>query len=258
MDLNADLAEGEIVGPTDLAVLDVVTSASLACGFHAGNPSVMREAAEACVERGVAIGAHVSYRDRAGFGRRVLHVEPEQLAADLVEQWEALVDAVDGAGGRVRYVKPHGALYHAVATDTAVAGTLVDALGSRCPVLVGPPGGMLAAPAAAAGVRVVTEGFCDRGYDRRGVLDPPRRGRCLGRRHRHLSCPGAVAGRRRRHRRGGRHAGWRSRSGPCASTATGPMPSSAPGPSGSPGGRRRRARWPSPSGAGLIRDRTSP
>ena len=172
MDLNADLAEGEIVGPTDLAVLDVVTSASLACGFHAGNPSVMREAAEACVERGVAIGAHVSYRDRAGFGRRALHVEPEQLAADLVEQWEALVDAVDRAGGRVRYVKPHGALYHAAATDTAVARTLVDALGSRCPVLVGPPGGMLAAPAAAAGVRVVTEGFCDRGYDRRGVLIP--------------------------------------------------------------------------------------
>ena len=172
MDLNADLAEGEIVGPSDLAVLDVVTSASLACGFHAGNPSLMREAAEACVERGVAIGAHVSYRDRAGFGRRALHVEPEQLAADLVEQWEALVDAVDGAGGRVRYVKPHGALYHAVAADTAVAGTLVDALGWRCPVLVGPPGGMLAAPAAAAGVRVVTEGFCDRGYDRRGVLIP--------------------------------------------------------------------------------------
>lgn len=172
MDLNADLAEGEIVGPTDLAVLDVVTSASLACGFHAGDPSVMREAAEACVERGVAIGAHVSYRDRAGFGRRVFHVEPEQLAADLVEQWEVLVDAVDGAGGRVRYVKPHGALYHAVATDPTVAGTLVDALGSRCPVLVGPPGGMLTAPAAAAGVRVVTEGFCDRGYDRHGDLIP--------------------------------------------------------------------------------------
>ena len=172
MDLNADLAEGEIVGPTDLAVLSVVTSASLACGFHAGNPSVMRQAAEACVERGVAIGAHVSYRDRAGFGRRALDVGPQRLAADLVEQWEALVDAVDGAGGRVGYVKPHGALYHAVATDAAVAATLVDALGSRCPVLVGPPGGMLAAPAAAAGVRVVTEGFCDRGYDRRGGLVP--------------------------------------------------------------------------------------
>ncbi|HEY5109951.1 MAG TPA: 5-oxoprolinase subunit PxpA [Acidimicrobiales bacterium] len=172
MDLNADLAEGGALTPIDRALLDVVTSASLACGFHAGSRSVMRAAAESCVERGIAIGAHVSYRDRQGFGRRALRVPAERLAADLVEQWEALVDEVSAAGGRVTYVKPHGALYNVLATDAEVATTVVDALAPRCTVLVGPPGGALAGPAAAAGVQVVPEGFCDRGYDAGGLLVP--------------------------------------------------------------------------------------
>jgi UPF0271 protein len=172
MDLNADLAEGDALSSIDRTLLDVVTSASLACGFHGGSRMVMRAAAELCVERGVAIGAHISFRDRHGFGRRALEVPAVQLAADLVEQWETLVAEVSAAGGRVSYVKPHGALYHSMATDAAVATTVVDALAPRCTMLVGPPGGALASPATAAGVEVVPEGFCDRGYDARGFLVP--------------------------------------------------------------------------------------
>jgi UPF0271 protein len=170
MDLNADLAEGDVVDGRDRAVLDVVTSASLACGFHAGSRDVMRAAAEACVERGVAMGAHVSYRDRPGFGRRVLDVPADRLADDLVEQWEVLGEAVAAAGGRVTYVKPHGALYATMGTDPEVAATVVDTFAPRCPVLVGPPGGAHVAPGTARGIDLVPEGFCDRGYESDGRL----------------------------------------------------------------------------------------
>ena len=191
MDLNADLAEGDVLTPGDLALLDVVTSASLACGFHAGNRSVMRAAAEACLARGVAIGAHVSYRDRAGFGRRTLDVPADRLTADLVEQWETLVAEVTAAGGRVDYVKPHGALYTAMATDVEVADTVVRALAPRCDVLIGPPGTALSELAAAAGARVVTEGFCDRGYDAGGHLVP------RGRPGAHIDDPASAGARAR-------------------------------------------------------------
>ena len=172
MDLNADLAEGDALSTVDRALLDVVTSASLACGFHAGSRTVMRSAAELCLERGVAIGAHVSFRDRQGFGRRALTVPAVQLAADLVEQWETLVGEVAAAGGGVTYVKPHGALYHSMATDPVVAATVVDAMAPHCAVIVGPPGGALTGPAGLAGVAAVPEGFCDRGYDKHGLLVP--------------------------------------------------------------------------------------
>jgi UPF0271 protein len=168
IDLNADLAEHDVLTAEDLALLDHVTSASLACGFHAGGPAVMRAAAAACVARGVAIGAHVSYRDRIGFGRRALDQTPGSLATDVVEQWEVLVAEAAAVGGTVTYVKPHGALYHRVAGDPEVAAAVVGVLHGRCGVVVAPPGSALVAPARAAGIRVVTEGFCDRGYDARG------------------------------------------------------------------------------------------
>ena len=172
MDLNADLAEGDVLAAVDLALLDHVTSASLACGFHAGSRPVMRSAAEACVARGVAIGAHVSFRDREGFGRHPLVVSPDQLAADLVEQWESLVHEVAAVGGTVSYVKPHGALYNVMAVDPDVAATVVQALAPRCRVLVGLPDGAHADPASEAGLALVPEGFCDRGYDAHGLLVP--------------------------------------------------------------------------------------
>lgn len=172
IDLNADLAEHDVLTPEDVALLDHVTSASLACGFHAGGRAVMRDAAEACVDRGVVIGAHVSYRDRIGFGRRALDQAPGRLAADVVEQWEALVDEAAAAGGRVAYVKPHGALYHRMAADPEVALSVVGALSGRCDVVVAPPGSLVEEPARDAGIRVVPEGFCDRGYDAAGRLVP--------------------------------------------------------------------------------------
>ena len=170
IDLNADLAEHDRWTAEDDALLAHVTSASLACGFHAGGPDVMRAGVEACLAAGVTVGAHVSYRDRAGFGRRALDVDPARLAADVVEQWEALVEVAAATGSRVAYVKPHGALYHRMAVDPDVAGAVAGALVGRCRVLVAPPGSAVDGPARAAGLRVVPEGFCDRGYDTDGRL----------------------------------------------------------------------------------------
>jgi len=172
IDLNADLAEGDILGAVDLALLELVTSASLACGFHAGNRTVMREAAAACVRHGVVIGAHVSYRDREGFGRRSLGVAPDRLAGDLVAQWEALAEEAAAVGATVAYVKAHGALYNTMAVDDDVAGVIVAALAPHCTVLVAPPGSAVETPARAAGMRVVTEGFVDRHYGTDGRLVP--------------------------------------------------------------------------------------
>ncbi len=191
IDLNADLAEYDVLTDEDLALLDQVTSASLACGFHAGSRAVMRAAAEACVVRGVTIGAHVSYRDREGFGRRTLDVPPDRLAADVIEQWEALAVEAAAVGGVVTYAKPHGALYHRMSTDPAVAAVIVDALAGRCDVLVSAPVTAVTTPARSAGVRVVAEAFCDRGYDARGLLLPRDHDGAL------VDDPGVAAGRAR-------------------------------------------------------------
>jgi UPF0271 protein len=185
VDLNADLAEGDVLSPSDVGVLASVTSASLACGFHAGNRAVMRATAAACVERGTVIGAHVSYRDRAGFGRRELDVDPDQLVEDITEQCSTLGEVVVAAGGRVAFVKPHGALYNRMGTDAEVARAVVAAVGAAAGAaraersgLGGQPGGVLVAqwgsavvaPAMEAGLRVVFEGFPDRGYQPDGRL----------------------------------------------------------------------------------------
>jgi UPF0271 protein len=172
-DLNADLAEGERLTAGDLGVLDAVTSASLACGFHAGGPGVMRDTASACVARGVTIGAHVSYRDRDGFGRRAVAVSVQELMADIIEQWVALTTEVGAVGGAVAFVKPHGALYHQMGIDQVVADTLVAAVvevGGR--TLVAQAGTLVVERARAAGLRVITEGFPDRAYRRDGRLLP--------------------------------------------------------------------------------------
>jgi 5-oxoprolinase (ATP-hydrolysing) subunit A len=171
VDLNADLAEGEHLTPRDLTILDVVTSASLACGFHAGNRTVMRAAAAACLSRGVAIGAHVSYRDRTGFGRRSVHPPAGVLVADIIEQCEVLSGQVDAAGGEVAYVKPHGALYNQMGVDAAVAAAVVEAIALQgIGVLVAQAGTVVADRAREAGLRVVAEGFPDRGYGSDGRL----------------------------------------------------------------------------------------
>jgi UPF0271 protein len=178
IDLNADLGEGFGVwrlGDDD-ALLDVVTSANVACGFHAGDPSTMRRVCARAVERGVAIGAQVSYRDLAGFGRRFIDVDPAELAADVLYQLAALDGIARAEGGRVRYVKPHGALYNAAVHHEGQARAVVDAVAAydRSLPVLGLPGSSLLRAAGAAGLRAVEEGFADRGYTPEGTLVPRR------------------------------------------------------------------------------------
>jgi len=177
MDLNADLGEGFgnwRLGDDD-ALLGVVTSANVACGFHAGDPSIMRRVCAAAAEHGVAIGAQVSYRDLAGFGRRFIDVDPEELAADVLYQIGALEACARAAGTAVSYVKPHGALYNAVVTHVEQADAVVEAVRAYgvLPVL-GLPGSVLLQAAHEAGLPAVTEAFADRGYTADGRLVPRR------------------------------------------------------------------------------------
>lgn len=176
IDLNADLGEG--FGPwalaDDDALLDLVTSANVACGFHAGDPMIMRATTRAAVERGVSIGAHVAYRDLAGFGRRFLAVTPAELTADVVYQLGALDAFARLAGDRVRYVKPHGALYNAIVRHEEQARAVVDAVvayDATLPV-VGMSGSAVLRLAREAGLPVVHEVFADRGYEPDGSLVP--------------------------------------------------------------------------------------
>jgi UPF0271 protein len=176
MDLNADLGEGFGVwrlGDDD-ALLAVLTSANVACGFHAGDPSTMRRVCLAAAERGVAIGAQVAYRDLVGFGRRRIDYAPDELRDDLLYQIAALDGFARVAGSRVRYVKPHGALYNTAVTDQAQAGAVVDAVREYDPGLpvLGLPGSALLRSAERHGLRGVSEGFADRGYLPSGALVP--------------------------------------------------------------------------------------
>ncbi|WP_236832999.1 LamB/YcsF family protein [Blastococcus sp. KM273128] len=176
IDLNADLGEGFGVwrlGDDD-ALLEVVSSANVACGFHAGDPLTMRRVCAAAVAAGVAIGAQVSYRDLAGFGRRFLDVAPDELAADVLYQLAALDGVARASGGRVSYVKPHGALYNAVVHHAVQARAVVEAVTAHDPGLpvLGLPGSLLLRTAADAGLPTVAEGFADRGYAPDGTLVP--------------------------------------------------------------------------------------
>jgi UPF0271 protein len=148
----------------------------VACGFHAGDPSTMRRVCARAVERGVAIGAQVSYRDLAGFGRRFIDVDPAELAADVLYQLAALDGIARAEGGRVRYVKPHGALYNAAVHHEGQARAVVDAVAAydRSLPVLGLPGSALLRAAGTAGLRPVEEGFADRGYTPEGTLVPRR------------------------------------------------------------------------------------
>ena len=176
IDLNADLGEGFGVWRLgdDEALLGLVTSANVACGFHAGDPLTMRRVCAGAAAAGVAVGAQVSYRDLAGFGRRFIDVEPAELAADVLYQLAALDGIARAAGTRVSYVKPHGALYNATVTHEEQARAVLDAVLShdrRLPVL-GLPGSALLREAEAAGMEPVPEGFAGRAYTPAGTLVP--------------------------------------------------------------------------------------
>ncbi|MBO9555459.1 5-oxoprolinase subunit PxpA [Cellulomonas sp.] len=179
IDLNCDLGEGlddwvpGVAGPESL-LLATVTSANVACGFHAGDERVMAAVCRAAAERGVAVGAQVSYRDREHFGRRFLDLPPDVLHADVAEQVAALRRAAAEAGTTVAYVKPHGALYNAVVRHEQQATAVVDAVvaaGGDLPV-VGLPGAVVLDVAGDRGLRAVREAFADRGYRADGTLVP--------------------------------------------------------------------------------------
>lgn len=176
VDLNSDLGEGFGIWKLgdDEALLDIVTSANVACGFHAGDPNILRRVCDAAVSRGVSIGAQVSYRDLAGFGRRSIDVDAATLTNDVIYQIGALDGFARVAGSRVRYVKPHGALYNRTVHDEQQAAAVVAALAaydSTLPLL-GLPGSELLRHAEQAGLHTVTEAFADRGYTAQATLVP--------------------------------------------------------------------------------------
>jgi 5-oxoprolinase (ATP-hydrolysing) subunit A len=166
VDLNADLGE-EVTD--DAGLLRVVTSANLACGFHAGTPEIMRAVCADAARREVVIGAQVSYRDRENFGRVPLDVEHDVLRDQVAEQVELLSAIADSEGTRVRYVKPHGALYHRVTDDEEQASAVLAGAGDLA--VLGFPGSRLLALAAAAGRATYEEGFPDRGYADGRLID---------------------------------------------------------------------------------------
>lgn len=178
IDLNSDLGEsfGAWSFGDDDAILAIVTSANVACGFHAGDPSVMRAVCRSSVERGVAIGAQVSYPDLVGFGRRFLDMAPDELRDAVLYQLGALDAFAQVAGSQICYVKPHGALYHAVAVERPLAEALVTAVVEYDPSLavLGLPGSAVLAEADAAGLEAVSEAFVDRAYRPDGALVPRR------------------------------------------------------------------------------------
>jgi UPF0271 protein len=176
IDLNSDLGEsfGRWRLGDDEAMLALVSSANVACGFHAGDASTLRRTCAAAAERDVVVGAQVGYRDLAGFGRRFIDMPPADLTDDVVYQLGALDGICRVTGTSVRYVKPHGALYNAIVHHEAQADAVVAAVVAYDPALpvLGLPGSAFLKAAEAAGLRTVREFFADRGYTPEGTLVP--------------------------------------------------------------------------------------
>lgn len=175
IDLNADLGEsfGRWQLGDDAGLLPFLTSANIACGFHAGDPATLVRTCSMAVEHSVRIGAQVAYRDLAGFGRRFVDASYEELFADVLYQIGALDGIARSQGGRVAYVKPHGALYNTAVHHETHARAVVDAAiaAGGLPVM-GLPGSRLLEFAAAAGLTCYAEAFIDRGYAADGTLVP--------------------------------------------------------------------------------------
>lgn len=174
IDLNADIGEytGTSGAALDDSILDFVSSASIACGGHAGDLQVMQRTVDSAATRGVAIGAHPSYPDRENFGRREMQITEEELEAELVSQIEALAGCCANAGVALRYVKPHGALYNVAARDAEIARVIAKAVRSVNPslVLLGLADSTMIYEAEHAGLTVACEAFADRAYLANGTL----------------------------------------------------------------------------------------
>ncbi|ARO15994.1 lactam utilization protein LamB (plasmid) [Ketogulonicigenium robustum] len=174
MDLNSDMGEGFgawTLGD-DAAMLQIVTSANIACGFHAGDPIGILQTLRTAAAQGVAVGAHVGYRDLAGFGRRPIDIPAPDLTADVIYQLGALAGLAQAAGTRVRYVKPHGALYNTIAEGGPQADAVIAAIRAYDPALplMALAGAPIVALARAAGLTVICEAFADRAYTPEGRL----------------------------------------------------------------------------------------
>lgn len=174
IDLNADVGEIPGLAGVEEELLTVVTSVNVACGGHAGDDASMERVVRAALTRGVAVGAHPSYPDRAGFGRRAMELPHELLAATVAEQVAALRAVAERCGGSLTHVKPHGALYNAAAEDPALARAVAEGVVRVAPdaVLVGLAGSAMLAAFAKAGFRAAGEAFADRGYEPDGSLVP--------------------------------------------------------------------------------------
>jgi 5-oxoprolinase (ATP-hydrolysing) subunit A len=176
LDLNCDMGEG--FGPwkmgDDAGVLPFVTSANIACGFHAGDPATMRMTVRLAIEHGVAIGAHPGLPDIQGFGRRTMTITPQEAYDIVVVQVGALAAVAATQQARLTHVKPHGALYNMAARDAALAQALVQAVHDVDPALVfvGLAGSRMLAAAEALGVPSASEVFADRSYQADGTLTP--------------------------------------------------------------------------------------
>ncbi|AWK89417.1 5-oxoprolinase subunit PxpA [Azospirillum thermophilum] len=185
VDLNCDLGEGfgqwTLGEATDDALMDLISSANVATGFHAGDPNLMDRVVRLAVERGVALGAHPGYRDLQGFGRRVIQAKPDELVNDILYQVGALREFARRHGTRLQHVKPHGALYMEAARDETLSRLMVDALLKSSPdtLLFCMDVSKTCAVASAAGLPVVREFYADRDYDRSGSIVFARRMRPL-------------------------------------------------------------------------------
>lgn len=174
IDLNSDLGEG--FGPwpmgNDAAMLDIVSSANIACGFHAGDPAGILSTLRQAAERGVAVGAHIGYRDLVGFGRRDMNPTSAELVGDTIYQIGALQGLATAAGTTVKYVKPHGALYNTIAHDARQAADVIRGIKAIDPSLklLALAGAPIVRQARDAGLTVISEAFADRAYNPDGSL----------------------------------------------------------------------------------------
>jgi 5-oxoprolinase (ATP-hydrolysing) subunit A len=191
VDLNADIGESFGIYQTghDEMLMRSITSGSIACGFHAGDPSVMRRTVRLAVRAGVAIGAHPGFPDLVGFGRREINADPQDIFDFVLYQIGALSAVAKAEGARLQHVKPHGALYNMSARNTEMAEAIARAVAAfgEPLTMVGPPGSELLSAAARLGLPVAAEGFADRSYEPDGSLTPRHLADSV------LSDPGSVA-----------------------------------------------------------------
>ena len=171
IDLNADLGEG---AGSDEALLGLVSSANIACGWHAGDATTMRQCVRWAIEHGVAIGAHPSFPDRENFGRSTMHLPPDEIVANVLYQVGALAAIVKAEGGKLSHVKPHGQLYNQAVKEPELADALCEAVRRFDPSLrfFGLAGSGMIDAARRAGLTPVEEVFADRGYMPDGSLVP--------------------------------------------------------------------------------------